>query len=89
MKPMIAIFRFTIGNGQSISPETLQKIWAKASRTSDVGVGRVAGLRQGEKPTYSLYGRQSMPNLAEIEKRLHTLFDEVNLHASVVCVDRV
>ncbi len=89
MKPMITIFKFTIGNGQSIGPETLQQVWANACRTSDVGVGRVPGTRQGDKPTYSLYGRQNLANLVEIEKRLLTLFDEMQLHVSVVCVDRV
>lgn len=89
MKPMIAIFKFTIGNGQSIGPESLQKVWEKACRTTDVAVGRAAGMRNGDKPTYSLYGRQNLGNLAEIESRLHVLFDEMHLNASVVCMDRL
>ncbi|GAA5077297.1 hypothetical protein [Lysobacter panacisoli] len=88
MKPMIALFKFTISNDQSIGPESLQQIWAKACRTSDIGVGRKAGLRSGDKPTYSLYGRQNLENLAEIEQRLRASFDEMHLRVSMISLER-
>ncbi|MDI9238568.1 hypothetical protein QLQ15_06525 [Lysobacter sp. LF1] len=89
MKPMITIFKFTISNRQSIGPESLQKVWEKACRTTDVSVGRSPGLRSDDKPTYTLYGRQNLGNLAEIEKRLRTLLDEMHIAVSLISVDRV
>ncbi|MBU8974550.1 MULTISPECIES: hypothetical protein [unclassified Lysobacter] len=89
MKPMIAIFRFTISNGQSIGPERLQQVWAQACRTPDVSVGRKVGLRSGDRPTYSLYGRQNLANLVEIEQRLRALFEELHIRVALVSVDRL
>lgn len=89
MKPMIAIFKFTISNGRSIGPERLQQLWAKACRTTDVGVGRAPGTRDRDKPTYALYGRQNLENLSEIERTLRASFDAMDLHVSLFRVDRI
>lgn len=88
MKPMIAIFKFTIRNGQSVGPAVLQRTWEKACRTLDVSVGRDLGVRAGDRPTYLLFGRQNLENVPDIEKRLRILFDEMDLRVSMICVDR-
>lgn len=88
MKPMIAIFKFTLRNDQSVGPATLQRVWETASRSLDVSVGRDARTRAGDKPTYLLYGRQNLEHVPDIEKRLRALFDEMDLRVSLTCVDR-
>jgi len=85
-RPLIAMFRFTLGTGQSIGPKDLQSIWIRASQVPDVSVGCVAGRRPDEKATYSLYAAQSLERLAEIEGRLRRLLDERNLRAALLCV---
>ena len=85
-KPLIAMFRFTLGTGQSIGPKELQSIWVRASQFADVSVGCVAGSRPDEKATYSLYAAQSLEGLAQVETRLRYLFDERNLRVSLLCV---
>ena len=85
-KPLIAMFRFTLGAGQSIGPRDLQSIWIRASQLADVSVGCVAGGRPEEKATYSLYATQALEGLAEVEARLRHLLDERNLRVALLCV---
>ena len=85
MKHQIAIFRFTLGNGQSISPTALQSMWVRACQTPDVSVGRKAGgYPDQSRPIYSLYAPPGLDNLALVERRLRQLFDESGLRASLV-----
>ncbi|MDG2517174.1 hypothetical protein ABIE51_000686 [Lysobacter sp. OAE881] len=85
-KPLIAMFRFTLGTDQSIGPKELKTIWMRASQRADVSVGCVAGPRAQDKPTYSLYATQSLEGLAEVETRLRRLLDQRNLRAALLCV---
>lgn len=85
-RPLIAMFRFTLGTGQSIGPKDLQSIWTRASQQSDVSVGCVAGPRPHDKATYSLYASQSLEGLAHVEGRLRRLLDERSLRAALICV---
>lgn len=85
-KPLIAMFRFTLGSGQSIGPRDLQSIWVRASQLPDVSVGCVPGRRLEERATYSLYATQALEGLADVEMRLRRLLDERNLRASLLCV---
>lgn len=85
-KPLIAMFRFTLGTNQSIGPKDLQSIWIRASQLADVSVGCVAGPRPEDKATYSLYAPQSLDGLADVEARLRRLLDERNLRAALLCL---
>lgn len=85
-KPQIAMFRFTLGNGQSIGPRDLQTLWVRACRLPDAGVGCVQGRHFEDKATYSLYAPQGLEGLAEIEGRLRDLFNERSLRVSLLCV---
>jgi len=85
-KPLIAMFRFTLGTDQSIGPKDLQTIWMQASQMADVSVGCVAGPISQDKATYSLYATQSLEGLAEVEARLRRLLDQRNLRAALLCV---
>jgi hypothetical protein len=85
-RPLIAMFRFTLGTNQSIGPKDLQSIWVRASQLVDVSVGCVAGKGPEDKATYSLYATQSLDGLADVEARLRRLLDERNLRAALFCV---
>ena len=84
MKHQIAIFRFTLGQGQSIGPTQLQALWATACQTPQVSVGRAPGVRGSDRPTYSLYASQQLENLPHVEQRLRQLLDQCKLRASLV-----
>jgi hypothetical protein len=85
MKHQVAIFRFTLGNGQSISPTALQSIWVRACQSPDVSVGRKAGgYPDNNRPIYSLYAQPGLEDLSQVERRLRRLFDETGLRASLV-----
>lgn len=88
-KPLIAMFRFTLGTGQSIGPKDLQSIWIRASQAPDASVGCVAGRRPEDKAIYSLYAAQSLERLAEVEARLRRFLDDRNLRAALLCVHAV
>jgi len=85
-KPQIAMFRFTLGTGQSIGPRDLQSLWVRACRLPDASVGCVPEPRFEDKATYSLYAPQGLEGLAEVEKRLRGLFNERNLRVSLTCM---
>ena len=85
-RPQIAMFRFTLGTGQSIGPQDLRSLWVRACHLPDAGVGCVPGRRFEDKATYSLYAPQGLDGLAEVEKRLRGLFNERNLRVSLTCV---
>ncbi|MDR7098417.1 MULTISPECIES: hypothetical protein [Lysobacteraceae] len=84
MKHQIAIFRFTLGHGQSIGPTQLQALWASACQTPHVSVGRTHGARGSDKPTYSLYASQQLEDLPYVEQRLRQLLDQCKLRASLI-----
>jgi hypothetical protein len=87
MKHQIAMFKFTLGNGQSIGPTALQTLWVRACQSPHVSVGRQpAGTRGDDRPSYSLYASQHLENLPQVEMRLRRLLEESNLAASVVAL---
>ena len=85
-KPHIAMFRFTLGNGQSIGPKDLQSLWVRACQVPNVSVGRAAGPRLDDKAVYSLYAPQGLEGLDGVESRLRNLFNERSLRVSLMCV---
>lgn len=85
MKHQIAIFRFTLGNGQSIGPAALQSMWVRACQSPDVTVGRKSsGYADQGRAIYSLYAPPGLGNISQVEQRLRQLFDESGLRASLV-----
>jgi len=88
-KPLIAMFRFTLGSGQSIGPKDLQSLWVRACQLPDATVGCVPGRGVEDKATYSLYAPQGLEGLAEVEMRLRNLFNERSLRVSLTCVHAV
>lgn len=86
MSHQALLFRFTLGNDQSIGPAALKRLWSRACETPDVSVGRSQGLRSTDKPTYSLYAPQHLADLPQIELRLRRILEESNLRASLAPV---
>jgi hypothetical protein len=86
MKHQIAMFKFTLGNGQSIGPAELRALWARACQTPNVSVGRAQGPYGTDKPTYSLYAPQQLENLPRVELRLREMLDECKLRVSLVAL---
>jgi hypothetical protein len=86
MKHQIAIFRFTLGQGQSIGPTQLQALWSRACQTPHVSVGRSQGAHGSDRPTYSLYASQRLENLPNVEQRLRELLDQSKLRASLIAL---
>jgi hypothetical protein len=84
MKHQIAIFRFTLGQGQSSGPTQLQALWARACQTPHVSVGRQPGPHGSDRPTYSLYASQQLADLPNVEQRLRDLLDQSKLRASLI-----
>lgn len=85
MKDQVAIFRFTLGNGQSIGPEALRSLWARACGTSQVGVSRQPGPFGGDgRPTYSLLASQHLQDLPMVETRMRRALEENHLRASLI-----
>ncbi|GAB3381652.1 hypothetical protein [Lysobacter fragariae] len=84
MKHQIAIFRFTLGTGQSIGPSELEALWARACQTPNVSVSRMHGARGSDKPTYSLYAPQQLDNLSQVEQRLRQSLDECKLRVMLI-----
>ena len=88
MNSQIELFKFTLGNDQSISPKALQAMWARACQTSKVAVSRhvPAGLGTADRPIYSLYGPQKITDLPEVERRLRQLLEEASLRVSLIAL---
>lgn len=84
MKHQIAMFKFTLGNGQSIGPAALQQLWERCCGTSDVSVGRHVESFGGQRVTYSLYASQHLDNLDKVEMRLRRMLDDGKFSASLV-----
>lgn len=84
MKAQIAMFKFTLAQGQSIGPSQLQALWVKACESMDVSVGRVPGAGSKEKFVYSLYASQHLKALPQVEMRLRQLLEAHKLHASLI-----
>ncbi|QSX77856.1 hypothetical protein [Agrilutibacter solisilvae] len=89
MKPQIAMFKFTLGTGQSIGPVALQTLWIRACQSPDVSVGRQpARFGAEDRPTYALYASQHLEDLPQIELRLRRLLEESKLRFSLVPMHR-
>ncbi|AKC85812.1 hypothetical protein [Pseudoxanthomonas suwonensis] len=86
MKNQIAIFRFTLGSGQSIGPADLKAMWMDACQASNVSVGRVEDTRGADKSVYSLYAPLDIATQPQVEQRLRDLLDQRRLRASLVSV---
>ena len=83
----IAMFTFTVGNTESISPVALRTLWTRATGIANVSVGRKSP--QGsyrDRPTYMLYAPQSLGNLRDVEMRLRKLLEEAHLNASLTAL---
>ena len=83
MKHQIAMFKLTLGNGQSIGPSGLLSIWRRACQTPDVSVGRQPATFGGDRPIYALYASQHLENMPQVETRLRQLLEESHLRASL------
>lgn len=88
MKHQIAMFKFTLGNGQSIGPAALQELWERCCGTTNVSVGRHAESFGGRRVTYSLYAPQQLPHLEQVEKRLRQMLDARKFSASLIALHR-
>jgi hypothetical protein len=89
MKDQVAIFRFTLGNGQSIGPTALEALWARACGSSNVSVSRHAGAFGGDgRPTYCLYASQSLADLPQVETRLRRLMEHSKLRMSLIAMQQ-
>ena len=86
MKHQIAMFKFTLGNGQSIGPAALQGLWERCCGTTNVSVGRHAESFGSRRATYSLYAPQQLPDLAQVEKRLRQMLEARKLSASLIAL---
>lgn len=80
----IALFTFTLGSTESISPDALRALWATASGSGNVSVGR----RNPEgnwrdRPVYTLYAPQGLGNLQAVETRLRRALEDAHLHATL------
>ncbi len=88
MNSQIELFKFTLGNDQSISPSALQALWARACQTSKVAVSRhvPGGLGAVDRPIYSLYGPQQIHDLPQVELRLRQLLEDASLRVSLIAL---
>lgn len=85
MAHLIPMFKFTLGNGQSIGPAELRKLWARACGTSHVGVSRQPGAFGGDgRPTYSLLASQHLQDLPQVETRIRRSLEALHLRASMI-----
>jgi hypothetical protein len=80
----IALFTFTLGSTESISPIALRALWANASGSGNVSVGRKnpEGTWR-DRPIYTLYAPQSLSNLQDVETRLRRALENAHLHATL------
>ena len=86
MKHQIAIFRFTLGAGQSIGPADLKALWAEACQAAGVSVGRSQDARGTDNAVYSLYAPQEFACMPHVERRLRDLLDQRRLRAALIPV---
>lgn len=83
----IALFTFTLGSAESIGPQALRRLWAGASGSGDVSVGRKESQwGKGNRPVYTLYAPQGLGNLHEVELRLRHALEHAHLHASLTAM---
>ena len=80
----IALFTFTLGSAESIGPHALRRLWAIASGTGNVSVGRKESQwGNGNRPVYTLYAPQGLGDLRDVELRLRRALEAAHLHASL------
>ena len=80
----IALFTFTLGSTESISPIALRALWANASGIGNVSVGRKNPVGTWRaRPIYTLYAPQSLSNLQDVETRLRRALEDAHLHATL------
>lgn len=85
-KHQIAFFTFTLGRRESIGPTALRRLWARASGIADAGVARKVVHGNEERPVYTLYAPQHLPDLSGVEQRLRHSFETAHLNASLRAV---
>ncbi|TDK23812.1 hypothetical protein E2F46_09785 [Luteimonas aestuarii] len=85
-KHQIAFFTFTLGRRESIGPIPLRAMWARASGIADAGVERKVVRGDEERPLYTLYAPQHLPDLPGVEQRLRVLLEAAHLKASLRAV---
>lgn len=87
MKRQIPVFKFSLGQHQSIGPTQLQALWSRACQSSDVSVGRdPPRLGADSNPVYALYASPAIENLPQVEQRLRMLLEQSHLRASVIAL---
>jgi hypothetical protein len=86
MAHLIPMFKFTLGQGQSIGPAALRDLWAQACGTRHVSVSRQEGFGGDGRPTYSLLASQHLPDLPQVEVRLRRALDAQHLRASLIAL---
>ena len=80
----IALFTFTLGSTESISPIALRALWANASGIGNVSVGRkILVSDSATREIYTLYAPQSLSNLQDVETRLRRALENAHLHATL------
>ena len=69
MHAHVAMFRFRLGENQTIGPSVLRKLWSEACSSNDVKVSRIAsGFGYGEPGyIYSLWASPHTHDLRAIE----------------------
>lgn len=84
----IPLFTFTLGSRESIGPDALRMLWMRAAESHKVSVGRKQVARDADRPVYTLYASQHLPDLPGVEKRLRALLESSHLNATVNAVGR-
>lgn len=80
----VAMFNFTLSNGQGIGPSELKELWMKASGVNSVSVSRRATDEHKNRTVYTLYGPQNLHDVREIGKGLCLLLEAKKLNAKIV-----
>lgn len=74
----IPLFNLRLGDGRTIGPKALRRIWSEASGSQDVEVSRTTfhSVGRPDHRLYTLSGPRSMHGLDAIESRLRSLMRE-------------
>lgn len=86
MHEHVPLFKFNLGNGQSIGPSALRTLWSRACESRDVSVSRQAARTGGTRNTYLLHASPRLKDLPSIEARLRLLMDESRLPGILTAV---
>ncbi|ALN62490.1 MULTISPECIES: hypothetical protein [Lysobacter] len=87
MQENVEWFYFTLGNGQSIGPLQLRRIWMEACSSTNVSVHRTHRLLLGKQTAiYSLRASPRLGDLRIVESRLRRLLDDSRLSSVLTFV---